>query len=75
LCNATETDRKEEIMIEFKIEIPNKDGLKDKEVDDVVDFFLSTDRDDIINLLNGSLISYGDLNISISRTLRHIRRK
>jgi len=62
-------------MIEFKIEIPNKDGLKDKEVDDVVDFFLSTDRDDIINLLNGSLISYGDLNISISRTLRHIRRK
>ena len=56
-------------MIEFKIEIPNKDGLKDKEVDDVVDFFLSTDRDDIINLLNGSLISYGNLNISIFRNL------
>tara|TARA_Y100000593_G_C4278098_1_gene321240 strand:- start:663 stop:839 length:177 start_codon:yes stop_codon:yes gene_type:complete len=56
-------------MIEFKIEIPNKDGLKDKEIDDVVDFFLSTDRDDIINLLNGTVISYGNLNISISRNL------
>jgi len=56
-------------MIEFKVEIPDRDGLKDKEVDDVVDFFLSTDRDDIIALLNGSVISYGDLNISIHRNL------
>ena len=56
-------------MIEFKVQIPDRDGLKDKEVDEVVDFFLSTDRDDIIALLNGSVISCGALNMSIHRNL------
>jgi len=59
-------------MIEFKVQITDRDGLKDKEVDEVVDFFESTDRDDIITILNGAVVSYlsiGDLNISIHRNL------
>ena len=56
-------------MIEFKVSVPDRDGLKDKEVDEVVDFFLSTDRDDIIALLNGSVISYGNLNILCVRLI------
>ena len=56
-------------MIEFKVQIPDRDGLNDKEIDEVVKFFLSTDYGTIVSLLNGSVISYGDLNISISRNL------
>ena len=54
-------------MIEFKVQIPNRDELEYKEIGEVADFFESVDIRDIVALLNGSVISYGNLNISISR--------
>ena len=43
-------------MIEFKIRLPHNDGMKDNEIQNLIDFLEGTNYDDLRFLLEGSVI-------------------
>ena len=43
-------------MIEFKIRLPHNDGMKDDEIQNLVDFLEGTNYDDLKFMLEGSVV-------------------
>ena len=43
-------------MIKFKITLPHNDGMKDNEIQNLIDFLEGTNYDDLRFLLEGSVI-------------------
>ena len=63
-------------MIKFEITLPHNDGMKDNEMQNLIDFLEGTNYDDLKFLLEGSIIKQmRPTKITMKRTMQYKRSK